>query len=274
MQTCENSDMPLPRNNGKSKEKKEVEQVVLGLFEVEVEFKEEQEDEQVILGLLEVEMEFEEDEQVILGVLEVEVEFKEDVEDEQVVLDVLEVEVEFKEEEEDEHVVLDVLEVEVEFKEDEQVILDVLEVEVEFKDEQVILGVLEVEMEFKEEEENEQVILGLLEVEVEFRTPRARNMRLSPVVTPGWGSRTSDLSQAWLVISGREAPYMGFLTRAHFLTGPLIGVFPHSTQGNTLQRRGSSEINSLQGGFSTGVHWGGSLLRSSACAVSQDTWND
>ena len=50
---------------------------------------------------------------------------------------------------------------------------------------------------------------------------------------------------------------MGLLTRAHFLTGPLIGVFPHSTQGNTLQRRGSSEINSLQGGFSTGVHWGG-----------------
>ena len=28
------------------------------------------------------------------------------------------------------------------------------------------------------------------------RTPRARNIRLSPAVTPGWGSRTSDLSQA------------------------------------------------------------------------------
>ena len=27
------------------------------------------------------------------------------------------------------------------------------------------------------------------------RTPRARNIRLSPAVTPGWGSRTSDLSQ-------------------------------------------------------------------------------
>ena len=28
------------------------------------------------------------------------------------------------------------------------------------------------------------------------RTPRTRNIRLSPAVTPGWGSRTSDLSQA------------------------------------------------------------------------------
>ena len=37
------------------------------------------------------------------------------------------------------------------------------------------------------------------------RTPRARNLRLSPVVTPGWGSRTSDLSQACLVNSGKRA---------------------------------------------------------------------
>ena len=43
-------------------------------------------------------MEFEEDEHVILGLLEVEVEFKEEEEDEHVLLGVLEVEVEFKEE--------------------------------------------------------------------------------------------------------------------------------------------------------------------------------
>ena len=73
----------------------------------------------------------------------------------------------------------------------------------------------------------------------------------------------------WTYHSSQGPLHKGLFTRAHFLTWPLIGVFPHSTQGNSLLRRGSSEINSLQGGFSTGG--GGSLLRSSACAVSQDT---
>ena len=38
------------------------------------------------------------------------------------------------------------------------------------------------------------------------RTPRARNIRLSPAVYTWLGSRTSDLSQAWLVTRGRETP--------------------------------------------------------------------
>ena len=45
----------------------------------------EEEEEQVILGVLEVEVEFKEDEHVVLSVLEVEVEMKEEVKEEQVI---------------------------------------------------------------------------------------------------------------------------------------------------------------------------------------------